>query len=175
MRALVVFESMFSNTEKVAHAVADGLHVGGCPTVQVVRVDRAPTTVPDDVDLVVVGGPTHAFGMTRPSSREEAVKQGAEDVPTAWGIREWVAEVHAPAHVRFAVFDTRADKVRHLPGSAAHQASRHLRRRGFRLASGPTSYFVSSTTGPLVEDQTERATQWAETIARNLVATGAAQ
>ena len=88
MRALVVFESMFSNTEKVAHAVADGLHVGGCPTVQVVRVDRAPTTVPDDVDLVVVGGPTHAFGMTRPSSREEAVKQGAEDVPTAWGIRE---------------------------------------------------------------------------------------
>ena len=175
MRALVVFESMFTNTEKVAHAVADGLHVGGCPTVQVVRVDRAPTTVPDDVDLVVVGGPTHAFGMSRPSSREEAVHQGAEEVPTTFGIREWVGEVHAQAHVRFAAFDTRIDKVRHLPGSAAHQASRLLRRRGFRLASGPTSYFVSSTTGPLVEDQTQRATQWGETVARTLVATGAAR
>ena len=173
MRALVVFESMFGNSELVARAVGEGLVRGGCSEVEVTRVDRAPTEVPDGVDLVLVGGPTHAFGMTRQSSRDEAVRQGAPESGTGRGIREWVDLVHAAPSVRFATFDTRMDKVRRLPGSAAHQASRHLRRRGFRLASGPTSYYVSSATGPLGADETAKAQRWGEAVARNLAATGA--
>jgi hypothetical protein len=173
MRALIVFESMFGNSEVVARAVGEGLAAGGCTEVDLTRVDRAPTQVPDGVDLVLVGGPTHAFGMTRQSSREEAVRQGAPASGTQRGIREWVDLVHASPSVRFATFDTRMDRVRRLPGSAAHQASRHLRRRGFRLASGPTSYYVSSTTGPLGEDETGKARRWGEAVARNLVATRA--
>lgn len=62
MKALVVYESMFGNTEQVARAVATGL--GRHLDVELVAVANAPDTV-SDVDLVVVGGPTHAFSMTR--------------------------------------------------------------------------------------------------------------
>ncbi len=175
MRALVVFESMFGNTEEVARAVAEGLELGGCASAQVVRVDRAPLQVPGDVDVVVVGGPTHAFGMSRPSSREEAERQGAPGDESERGLREWVGVVQAAPSVRFATFDTRIDKVRRVPGSAAHQASRHLRRRGFRLASGPTSYYVTGTAGPLGGHETGKARQWGKDVAHNLVATGAAR
>jgi hypothetical protein len=63
MHALVVYESMFGDTEQVAHAIAEG--VGTRAVVRVVAIGDAPTPVPDTVDLVVVGGPTHAFGMSR--------------------------------------------------------------------------------------------------------------
>ena len=64
MRALVVVESMWGNTRAVAEAVARGL--GGDPTV--IDVDQAPSTLPTNVGLLVVGGPTHALSMSRRSS-----------------------------------------------------------------------------------------------------------
>ena len=71
--ALVVYESMFGNTQTIAVAVADGLSVR--MTVDLVEVGAAPSAVAADVDLLVVGGPTHAFGMTRPNTRQDAAKQ----------------------------------------------------------------------------------------------------
>jgi hypothetical protein len=66
---LVVYESMFGNTELIAHAIADGLSVGA--NVEAAEVNAAPKSV-CDVDLLVVGGPTHAFNMSRPSTRSDA-------------------------------------------------------------------------------------------------------
>jgi hypothetical protein len=173
MRALVVYESMFGNTKKVADAVAEGLRAAGCDPVDLVRVDKAPTVVPEGVDLVVVGGPTHAFGMSKTGTREDAERQGApQETVTSRGIREWVDEVKAAPSVRFATFDTRVHQVRHLPGSAARHANRHLLRRGFQMASAPTSYYVEGTSGPLRPDQPAAATRWGETMARNLAAIG---
>ena len=76
MRALVVFESMFGNTEKVAGAVARGLQLEGVDA-GLVEVHAAPHRLAADLDLLVVGGPTHAFGMSRASTRADAVRQGA--------------------------------------------------------------------------------------------------
>ena len=75
MRALVVYESMFGNTRLVAEAVAEGLSSG--LDVDVVEVAAAPTSF-DDVELVVVGGPTHALGMTRQRTRDDARRQGEQ-------------------------------------------------------------------------------------------------
>jgi flavorubredoxin len=80
-RALVVFESMFGNTEAIAHAVADGLR--STMDVDVVEVGAAPASPADDVDLLVVGGPTHAFGLTRPSTRQDAARQAGHAVGRA--------------------------------------------------------------------------------------------
>ncbi|MEX1126227.1 MAG: flavodoxin, partial [Acidimicrobiia bacterium] len=72
MKALVVYESMFGNTKLIAEAVAGGLtrHLD----VETVEVGQKPVFGPG-VDLVVVGGPTHAFGMTRASTRKSAAEQ----------------------------------------------------------------------------------------------------
>ncbi len=64
MRALVVYESMFGNTEAVARAVAGGL--SGSMEVEVYEVSRAPSPVTGPIDLLVVGGPTHAFSLVAP-------------------------------------------------------------------------------------------------------------
>ncbi|HSL25245.1 MAG TPA: flavodoxin domain-containing protein [Acidimicrobiia bacterium] len=73
MPALVVFESMFGNTEAIAKAVADGLTAR--MAVDIVEVGVAPAVLSDDVELLVVGGPTHAFGMSRPGTRQKAAEQ----------------------------------------------------------------------------------------------------
>ncbi len=85
MHAIVVFESIWGNTEQLAREVAAG--IGGERT-EVVDVASAPAALDSDVDLVVVGGPTHAFSMSTASTREAAKQQGAERIPTR-GIREW--------------------------------------------------------------------------------------
>lgn len=81
----------------------------------------------------MVGGPTHAFGMSRPSSRQDAARQGATHGGTEPGLREWLAGVRLDGVRSAAAFDTRVTKVRLLPGSAARGAAKVLRGRGVRL------------------------------------------
>ncbi|WP_416952551.1 flavodoxin family protein [Nocardioides sp. T5] len=78
MTALVVHESHWGNTRQVAQAIADGLADSHGGPVQVVDVAAAPSPLPDGVDLVVLGGPTHAFSMSRPATRRDAHDRGAE-------------------------------------------------------------------------------------------------
>jgi hypothetical protein len=160
MRALVVYESMFGNTKVVADAVADGLATR--LHVTAVEVSAAPTAM-DDVALVVVGGPTHAFGMSRPGTRQDAAKQSQRPLVSAGiGLREWLDTVQgASPGVAAAAFDTRIEKPR-LPGSAARAAERRLRRLGFRIAARPASFYVAGTPGPLVDGEPERARRWGE-------------
>jgi len=62
--ALIVYESMYGGTRQVAEAIADGLSASTRCTVT--EVGDAPTVVGPDVDLLVIGAPTHAFGMSTP-------------------------------------------------------------------------------------------------------------
>ena len=157
--ALVVYESMFGNTQTIAVAVADGLSVR--MTVDLVEVGAAPSAVSADVDLLVVGGPTHAFGMTRPNTRQDAAKQaGRPVVSQGVGIREWIEGLDTESvRVPVATFDTRVRRPR-LPGSAAHRAAKRLRALGARLVLPPESFWVNGTPGPILDGEEERARQW---------------
>ena len=72
----------------------------------------------------VVGGPTHAFSMSRTSTREDAVQRGARPGHEARGIREWLQAMPLSHHLDVATFDTRVSKVKRLPGSAAKAAAK---------------------------------------------------
>lgn len=159
MRALVVYESMFGNTETVAKEVAAGL--AGLGEVVLVDVDVAPTDV-TPYDLVVVGGPTHAFSMSRAGTRADAVKQGAPR-PRVRGIREWIDQL-GEVRVPVAAFDTRVDKVRRLPGSAAKKAAKSLKAHGSSVAERPQSFYVVDTPGPLLDGERERARRWGASL-----------
>lgn len=156
MRVLVVYESMFGNTEAVARAVAEGL--SGRMDVELHEVSTA--TISDRADLIVAGGPTHAFSLSRPSTREEAIAQGATRGNEGVGLREWLGDLpRATQNEAFAAFDTRVDKVRRLPGSAAAKAARIARRLGYAPA-GQESFYVTDTMGPLVHGELERGRAW---------------
>lgn len=163
-QALVVFESMFGNTQVIARSIADGL--APRMRVELVEVGAAPTALDGDVELLVVGGPTHAFGMTRPETRQSASQQSERGlVSRGVGLREWLSMLPEDSqHVAVATFDTRIARPR-LPGSAAAKAGKLLRRLGYRFVVPPTSFYVEGTTGPLVGGESERARRWGEELA----------
>jgi hypothetical protein len=156
MSALVVVESMWGNTREVGEAVARGLG----EEVSVVDVDRAPSTVPEGVDLLVVGGPTHAFSMSRPGTRQSAVDDGAEAGHQVLGIREWLDAMTSSDHLDVATFDTRVTKVKHLPGSAAKAAAKEVRRHHLGRLVGTTSFYVEDLRGPVHAGELDRAQAW---------------
>jgi hypothetical protein len=171
MKALVVYESMFGNTERVARAVAAGL--GRHMSVDLCEVSQAQRATHGPVDLVVVGGPTHAFSMSRQSTRADAVRQGAGGSPST-GIREWLERLpFGPRSETVATFDTRVKKVRHLPGSAARKADRIARAHGYSPAIARASFYVSGVSGPLVPGEVDRAQDWGAELAQ--LVTGLAQ
>jgi flavorubredoxin len=167
MRALVVYESMFGNTMKVAEAIASGL--ASRLTVELAEVGKAPATLPDDVGLLVLGGPTHAFGMTRASTREDAKKQAPDGVVSGGiGMREWVeALTPVTRELTAATFDTRIKKA-FVPGSAARGAEKRLRHLGYTIAVKAESFWVGGTTGPLNEGELVRAKRWGEQVAASI-------
>jgi hypothetical protein len=154
----VVFESLWGNTEKVAREIAREL--GSSMDVDVFDSDAAPGDLAA-YNLVVAGGPTHAFSMSRPSTREGAVKSnGAPQAPER-GIREWLDTIVAVTRpIRAVTFDTRVESPR-LPGSAAKAARHELRSLGFDVSTKAESFHVHGYEGPLADGELERAAIWA--------------
>ena len=166
MRALVVYESMFGNTEEVARAVSEGL-------AQELEVDLhgvgdAPAAISTFIDLIVFGGPTHAFSLSRANTRADAVRQGAPADRATVGLREWLAGLHKGPHSEIvATFDTRVDRVRHLPGSAAKKAARLAHALGYSPVAHE-SFYVADTAGPLLPGELERARDWGRGLAADM-------
>ncbi|HEX5332511.1 MAG TPA: flavodoxin/nitric oxide synthase [Cellulomonas sp.] len=164
MRAVVVVESMFGNTRQIAEAIADGLR----PAVEaeVVDVGAAPEVIDPDVGLLVVGGPTHAFGMSRPTSRAQALQEaGTHDGSPDVGMREWLEHLDPVGPgVLTATFDTRMKS--RWAGSAAASASKLLRRRGVQTLAPSHSFVVTDKPGPLAPGELDRARAWGAELAR---------
>jgi hypothetical protein len=172
MRALVVFDSMFGNTQHIAAAVADGIR--SYAVVDMVPVDLAPPQVDEGVDLLVVGGPTHAHGMSSKRSRTVSPQQAAHGATASRiGLREWLTGLNA-TDLPAAAFDTRYRKPRWLTGSAASRAARQLRHHHCRLVEPPESFFVEHGEGPLLPGEVDRARAWGEQLGAEVVAAGPA-
>ena len=72
MKALVIYESMYGNTAAVASPIADRIARSGVEA-HARPVTEAGPAQAAEADLLVVGGPTHEHGMSRPSTRKTAV------------------------------------------------------------------------------------------------------
>jgi hypothetical protein len=164
MRVLLVYESMFGNTALVAQAIAEGMSA----QVDVRTADAGTKPELSQVDAVVVGAPTHAFGLSRPSTRHDAAGRGALAPPDRPGMREWLAAV-PHAELPAAVFDTVVARPPVL-GSAAGKAAKALRRAGYRLIAPPENFWVRDTAGPLREGELDRARRWGRHLAASLAA-----
>ena len=173
MRALVIYESMYGNTHRIAEAVARGLTEEGIEATAI-PTDEATSERVTTTDLVVVGGPTHAHGMSRCSTRraatEDAAKPGSdlhlEPHAEGAGLREWF-DTLPPSSGLGAAFDTRFSMPAIISGRASKGISEHLRRLGRTEVAEPVSFLVQKG-NRLAEGEERRAREWGGAVARSL-------
>ena len=173
MRTLIVYESMYGNTHEVAEQIGKGVEELG--DTQVVPVHDATPDLIAWADLVIVGGPTHAHGMTssstRKAAREAADKPGSEVEmdPEAGGqgLRDWFGALSKVETKRAAAFDTRVDAAAVLTGRASNGIARRLRSHGFSLVTKQESFLVDKH-NRLVDGEAERAMKWGLQLAHDL-------
>lgn len=174
MQALVVYESVFGNTHQIADQIANGL--GSSMEVTVTPVGRLTAELLAAADLVVVGGPTHAHSLSRPSTRADGARRAglpdstrildpdAEDP----GLREWF-ETGPDGHgTRAAAFDTRVDMNPAISGRASKGIAKRLRQHGFDVIAAPESFLVNRD-DRLVVGEAARARTWASTLGAGVV------
>jgi flavodoxin len=144
MKTLVVYDSLYGNTEKIAQAIGAAL----TGEVRVSRVGEVDPSGLSSFDLLVVGSPTHG-GRPSPPMQEflyEVQPRGLEDV-------------------KVAAFDTRySSKLSVIFGYAAGRIAKSLKEEGGTLVGSPEGFLVTGTKGPLKEGELERAAAWAKQI-----------
>jgi flavodoxin len=157
MNTVVIYATRTGNTRTIARAIADALQPRG--PVRLMAADDVEAGVPEGTDLLVVGGPTEAHGMTEPV----AGLFGRLGAGTLNGVAA-------------AAFDTRLRWPRWLSGSAATGIAGRLQRSGARLIA-PGESFLVTRAPKLLPGEAERAATWANTLADRLAdaPTGAAR
>lgn len=163
MRALVVFETSYGNTRQVAEKVRDGL----AETLDVDLRSTEDTRPLDlaDYQLLVLGAPTHALGLSTPESRAQA--QHRSHGGDTGGLRDWLFRIGPDYTGAVAAFDTRTGRHRRWPGSATRAIAKELRRSGVRLLD-KRSFLVATATGPLRDGELYQARLWATGLAVQL-------
>jgi flavorubredoxin len=148
-KALVVYHSLYGNTEKIAKALAAGLNTGGV-NVDVVKVKAVKFDELSKIDLLCVGSPVHAWNASKP------VKEFLEHLKSVEGLSGKKA---------FA-FDTKMKS--RLAGSAGGKIERKLKDLGFTIARPSESAIVVGREGPLEENAEGRFKQIGAELARIL-------
>ena len=179
MDVAVVYESIYGNTRTIAEAVAEGVReTDPAAHVAVLAVREATPDRIDGAALLIVGGPTHIRGMSRPSSRRMApattdpATDGEPAAPVVTeadepGVREWLDTLPKPAGRRMAAaFDTRLPSA--MAGGAAKSIGRKLRHHGYRLVAQPKGFVVDDAQGPLRTGECDQARQWGAGLVRQM-------
>ncbi|MGD0574020.1 MAG: flavodoxin domain-containing protein [Anaerolineales bacterium] len=155
MRVLVVYDSVFGNTELVAQAVGKAL--GSPVDVAVVRVNDVKLEQLAGLQLLIVGSPTRGFRPT------EAIADFLKRIP-ADGIRGVPV---AAFDTRLSTSDIESSALRLLVktgGYAAKPIADRLKKKGGEVIIPPEGFLVSGEKGPLKEGELERAALWAKRI-----------
>jgi len=139
MKALVVYDSTYGNTEKIAQAISEA--IGG----QVRLVGKVDPADLKGFGLLMVGSPTHGGFPTE-------------------GVHGLLQVSLALEGVNVAAFDTRTKTT--IFGYAAPKIARNLEKNGGNLLAPPEGFFVLGIQGPLMNGELERAATWAKGIAR---------
>jgi flavodoxin I len=156
MRTLIMYDSQYGNTEKIAQAIGAPLQQHG--EVITIRIADVNPEMFTGIDLLVVGSPTQQFRAT------EAMREFLKSLPK-----------NALKGIRVAAFDTRLTQAfidKHPPlsfferifGYAAERIAKELKEKGGVQVLPAEGFYVDDTEGPLVAGEAERAEEWAQKL-----------
>jgi flavodoxin len=151
-KVLVIYDSVFGNTEKIAQAIAAALGTQAMP------VSQTDADQLRGLDLLVVGSPTRGFRPT------EGIAKLLNGLPK-----------NHLAGVRVAAFDTRialetidSKALRFIVdkgGYAAGTIAKALEKKGGQLVVPGEGFYVTGEQGPLKDGELERAADWVGRLA----------
>jgi len=154
VKALILFDSFFGNTEQIGLAIAKAFDN---ETTVAKRINEAIPADLEGITHLVIGSPTRGF---RPSEGTTAF------------LKTLPANLKS---VKVATFDTRIDLetikgklwryVVDKGGYAATTIAKQLTQRKALLVVPAEGFFVTGEQGPLKEGETERALEWGKKIA----------
>jgi len=145
MKALVIYDSQFGNTEQIAKAIGGALGAEA----KVVKVGEVSAADIVPYSYIIIGSPTQGGRQTM------AIKTFLENLPA-----------DALKGKRFAAFDTRFKNVfAKVFGYAAPRIESAIKAKGGNTTAQPQGFFVKGTKGPLLDGELERAATWAKAIA----------
>lgn len=159
MQILIVYDSFFGNTEKIAAAIASSLKASlvDRAAVELLQAGQVQPPLLVGRDLLVVGSPTRGFRPT-------------DDLAN---LLDRLAP-NALQGMRVAAFDTRfkADEldstvtrfIVKTGGYAAARIAARLKKAGATLVVPPEGFYVTDIEGPLKEGELERAAAWASQL-----------
>lgn len=155
MQTLILFDSYFGNTEKIARAIAKAFE--GDREFTIKRNNEAAAEELANYNLLIIGSPTRGFQPT------EDVAKLLKALPAK-----------SLTDIKVAAFDTRVlletikskffRKVVDVGGYAAKTINKKLVQKGAVSILEPEGFYVMDTEGPLQDGELERAENWGNKI-----------
>jgi flavodoxin I len=154
MKIMIVCDSVFGNTMKIAKAIAESLKEND---VVLCKPQDAEKEFLQNADALIVGSPTRAFKPTK-------------------NITKFLKAL-SPSDIagkKALIFDTRIsaedtnskafDLLEKRFGYAGDSMSSILTKKGAKLVVAHEGFYVEDSEGPLKDGEIERAKMWAENI-----------
>lgn len=145
MKAIVLYDSKYGNTEQVAKGICSGMKEVGFSSVE---CRRGSTVTPEELlstEIWILGSPTHMGGVSR--NFKQMIKwMGGQDLQG----------------IRGTAFDTRLENMK---GGASQRISEAMIRSGIQMLLDPESFIVKGRKGPLAEGEEARAISFGRRIA----------
>lgn len=154
MNIVVVYDSVYGNTDKIAHAIGEGLSDAG--EVRVIKAEEASEIYVRSVSVIVVGSPTH----------------GGRPTPAVQKFMDSIEE-HDGEGTYYAAFDTRFDYkdqnvglrfLMRMIGYGADKIDARLSGIGGNRLINCEGFIVEGRDGPLRDGEIQRAKQWGSSI-----------
>ena len=146
MKSLIVYDSTYGNTEKIARAIGAAL----TGDVKVQKAGEVNIAELASYDLLVIGSPTY----------------GGRPMPT---VADFLGKIpdDAVKGKNVAAFDTRIPtKFAKLFGYAADRIAKSLKDKGANLMVPAEGFFVNGKSGPLKDGEEARAATWAKDLGK---------
>jgi len=145
-KAIVIYDSKFGNTEKIAKALKEGMKKEGLH-VDCVKVDNVNLNKLAEYEILAIGAPTHGFGISKPM--REFLKK--------------LENLNLKGKRAFA-FDTKLRS--RFARSAATGIEKQLKKLQMTIIRPYASAIVKGVEGPLEEGAEEKFTQIGSEIAK---------
>jgi flavodoxin len=154
MTILIIYDSVFGNTMKVAKVIKESLKAN---EINIFRPREIKKEFVENADVIIVGSPTRAFSPTK------NIKQFLKRLPSK-----------SLSGKKALVFDTRASieqvdskllsALVKVYGYAGETIFKLLEKKGAKVIAEPEGFYVKNNEGPLFPGELERAAKWAKEL-----------